>query len=72
MTVCIMPWAASGASHEKALSIRRGVPSGSISRSSGPVGKPSGGPGRGVSGATWPVPPAGLGAGGAGRGKGGL
>ena len=46
--MCIMPWAASGASQEKALSIRRGVPSASTSRSSGPCGKPSGGPGSGV------------------------
>ena len=72
ITMCIRPWAATGASHEYALSIRRGLPSASTSRSSGPIGKPSGGPASGVFGATWPALPAGRTGGGTGRGKGGL
>ena len=72
MTICIMPWAASGASHENALSMRPGVPSASIIRSSGPAGKPSGGPASGVPGATWSGRPVGLIVGGQGFGKGGL
>ncbi len=38
MTMCIMPWAAIGASHENALSIRAGRPSASMIRSSGDIG----------------------------------
>jgi hypothetical protein len=72
MTMCITPWALSGDSHENALSMRCGVPSASTSRSSGPVGKPSGGPGSGVFALTWPGLPAGFCGGGQGRGKGGL
>jgi hypothetical protein len=72
MTMCIMPWAAIGASHEKALSMRAGVLSAAISRSSGPVGKPSGGPGSGVFGFTSAGLPAGLSASGVWRGNGGL
>ena len=47
ITVCIIPWAAIGASHENALSILVGRPAASTSKSSGPRGKPSGGPGMG-------------------------
>ena len=72
ITRCSMPWAASGASQENALSIRRGVPSVSTRRSSGPVGKPSGGPGNGRPGTTSPAFPAGLGPVGIGLGYGGL
>ena len=43
--------------------MRRGVPSASTSRSSGPVGKPSGGPAASTPGATWPGLPAGFGGG---------
>ena len=67
-----MPWAASGASHEKALSSRRGVPSASTSSSCGEVGKPSGGPGIGLPGWTSAARPVGFTPGGVGRGKGGL
>ena len=71
--MCIRPWAAIGASQEKALSMRSGVPSASTSRSSGAVTKPSGGPGSGVFGvdlrpACRPASPPG----GAGFGKGRL
>jgi hypothetical protein len=52
MTMCISPCAASGDSHEYALSIRSGRPSASIASVSGRVGKPSGGCVRGVSGAS--------------------
>jgi hypothetical protein len=68
ITRCISPWAASGASQENALSIRQGVPSASTSRSSGSIGKPSGGPGSGRSGATSPGRPAGFGPAGTGFG----
>src|SRR5262249_4066426 len=44
MTICIIPWAEIGASHENALSMRCGLLSASMIRSSGPIGKPSGGP----------------------------
>ena len=72
ITRCIRPWAASGASHENARSMRLGVPSSSTSRSSGPLGKPSGGPGSGSPATTSPTLPAGRGAGGIGLGNGGL
>ena len=42
ITVCIMPCAASGYAHEYAWSMRRGAPSASTSKSSGPCTKPSG------------------------------
>ena len=71
ITRCSMPWAASGASHENALSIRAGVPSASTRRSSGLVGNPSGGPGNGWPGTTSPALPAGLGPDGMGLGYGG-
>ena len=71
ITRCSMPWAASGASHENALSIRAGVPSASTRRSSGLVGNPSGGPGNGRPGTTSPALPAGLGPDGMGLGYGG-
>ena len=64
--MCIRPWAASGASQLKALSMRCGVPSASTSRSSGPVGKPRCGPGSGLPGCTSPGLPRGLRKGGAG------
>ena len=70
--MCSIPWAASGASHENALSIRTGLPSSFTSRSAGPDGKPKGGPGIGAPGTMSPGFPAGLSAGGAGLGNGGL
>ena len=42
ITVCISPCADSGCSHEKAWSMRIGVPSSQIASSSGLAGKPSG------------------------------
>ena len=53
ITMCIMPWEASGASQENALSMRSGVPAPSTSRSSGPCTKPSGMPSSGVFAATF-------------------
>ena len=72
MTLCIIPCAATGASQEKALSIRLGVPSGSTIRSSGPRGKPRGAPAMGLPGVIWSGLPAGWGPGGMGLGKGAL
>ena len=69
ITMCIMPWAATGNSQLNALSMRSGSPSSSTSKSSGPVGKPSGGPFKGVSGLQ-ELP--GLMPGGIGFGNGGL
>ena len=42
ITVCIIPCAASGYAHENAWSMRRGLPSASTTRSSGPCTNPSG------------------------------
>src|SRR6056297_2659625 len=72
MTICISPWAAMGASHEYALSMRCGVPSASTSRSSGDVVKPSGGPPIGVFGLIVPGLPNGFSGGGGGFGNGAL
>src|SRR5918996_723640 len=54
ITRCNRPWAASGASQENALSMRKGRPSGSIKRSSGPGRKAGRGAGHGL--ARYPLP----------------
>jgi hypothetical protein len=48
--MCIRPWADIGRPSENALSMREGVPSSPIARSSGPCGKPRCGPSSGI----WP------------------
>ena len=70
IAMCIIPCRPSGASQEKALSMRSGSPAASTSRSSGPCGKLRMLPASGVLGLA-PLP-AGPGAGGIGRGKGDL
>ena len=50
MTMCIMPCADNGASHENALSIRKGFPFLSMAKSAGVLGKPKGGAARGLLG----------------------
>jgi hypothetical protein len=50
ITICSMPWAESGCSHENAWSMRIGEPSGLIANSSGLAGKPSGAAFKGVFG----------------------
>ncbi|MCY1364699.1 hypothetical protein D9M69_515150 [compost metagenome] len=72
MTLCIRPWADSGCSQEKPLSIRTGWPWLSTNRSSGLSGQPSGAPSSGVSGLTACGPLGGRALGGTARGYGAL